>query len=375
MRASIEQWEQMSLPASIGREAELRALLDALRRPGSIVELIAQVGMGKTTLLKKLATDNVGTFDGIIEYFTGSRAFPLTEAVDVIAERLRAAAGHNLLIIDDADLLDPSETLEGINRLATGRWTFSTVLASHQALGLGDRIQLAPLSGDAFAALLRSAFDGKLDAAAMERLWAATRGNPQLARLLGDHWRSGKAPDLTMLTALLQPWRAPGLVGSDGQSLLPGGAAERRIITDIRVISDELLRQLAHDPQLVFNIPPRRFEELVAELLERNGYAVTLTPQTRDGGKDMYAAKHDDLGSFLYIVECKRHAPDRPVGIGVVRALYGVAQHERVNAAMVMTTSYFSAPAREFAEDLRYQVSLKDYFDLRHWLDRHRSRG
>jgi restriction system protein len=83
----------------------------------------------------------------------------------------------------------------------------------------------------------------------------------------------------------------------------------------------------------------------------------------------------DDFGSFLYIVECKRHAPDRPVGVAVVRALHGVAQHERVNAAMVMTTSYFSEPAREFAEKLSYQISLKDYFDLRHWLDRHRTRG
>jgi len=136
-----------------------------------------------------------------------------------------------------------------------------------------------------------------------------------------------------------------------------------------------LLREISVDPRMVFNMPPRRFEELVAELLERSGYTVTLTPQTRDGGKDMYSAKHDEFGSFLYIVECKRQAPDRPVGVGVVRALHGVAQHERVNAAMVMTTSYFSGPARAFVEDLRYQVSLKDYFDLRFWLDRHRDKS
>jgi len=36
--------------------------------------------------------------------------------------------------------------------------------------------------------------------------------------------------------------------------------------------------------------------------LERHGYTVTLTPQTRDGGKDMYAARRDDVGSFLYVV-------------------------------------------------------------------------
>jgi restriction system protein len=370
----MEQWNQMPAPAMIGRKVELDALVSALRRPGSIVELVAQVGMGKTTLLKKLATDNAATFSGSVEYFTGSHAFPLTGAVDAIAERLRAAAGHSLLIIDNADELDPGETLNAINRLGTGPWTFSTVLASHQQLGLGHQIELKPLAGDEFAMLLRSAFDEEMDAVALERLWAATRGNPQLARLLGDHWRSGKSRDIATLTALLEPWHTTGIVGPDGRPLRAGGTTEQRIITDVRVISDALLHQIASDPHLVFNMPPRRFEELVAELLERNGYTVTLTPQTRDGGKDMYAAKHDDFGSFLYVVECKRHAPDRPVGVGVVRALHGVAQHERVNAAMVMTTSYFTGPAREFAEDLRYQVSLKDYFDLRHWLDRQRAR-
>ena len=62
------------------------------------------------------------------------------------------------------------------------------------------------------------------------------------------------------------------------------------------------------------------------------GYDVELTPQTRDGGKDIYAARRDDLGTFLYIVECKRYAPDNPVGVEVIRALHGVADIDRVTA-------------------------------------------
>ncbi len=68
--------------AFVGREVELNALVDALRHPGSIAELVAQPGTGKTALLKKLATDNAGIFGGAIEYFVGSRDFPLTKAVD-----------------------------------------------------------------------------------------------------------------------------------------------------------------------------------------------------------------------------------------------------------------------------------------------------
>lgn len=374
MRRALEhQWEAMSPPAFVGRDAELRTLFEALKPPGSIVELVAQIGMGKTALLKKFASDNAATFDGAIEYFVTSPAFKLVDAVTVIAERFRAASGHSLLIIDEADLVEPRETLEGIKQLEVGPWRFSTVLAIHRELGLGTSIRLQPLNVDSFIAFLGKVFDGKLDLETMKNLWAATGGNPSLARVLEDQWRAGHVPDVAALAGLLSPWHAPGLVGADGRPLRPGSERERRIITDVRVVSDALLRQVADDPRLMFEMPPRRFEELVAELLERHGYTVTLTPQTRDGGKDMYAARRDDVGSFLYVVECKRHAPDRPVGVGVVRALHGVAQHERVNAAMVMTTSYFTAPAREYASDLRYQISLKDYLDLRHWLDRYRS--
>jgi restriction system protein len=90
-----------------------------------------------------------------------------------------------------------------------------------------------------------------------------------------------------------------------------------------------------------------------------------MTSQTRDGGKDLYLAKADGFGSFLYIVECKRYAPDNPVDVGVVRSLYGVAQHERVTAAMTLTTSYFSKDALKFAAKVQYQLTLKDFIDLK----------
>lgn len=375
MRALTEQWKAMSEPTFVGRDAELRALVEALERPGSVAELVAHPGMGKTSLLKKLAIASTAKFNGVIEYFVGSPQYPLSEALEVITDRFRTTSGHSLLIIDEADYLDPGPTLEAINRLGTGPWIFSTVLAGREDRGLGTPIRLLPFNAASFADLLRTTFGQGLDQATIDRLWTATQGNPLLARILSEQWRSGNVADISALTELLHPWQIPGLVDVDGRPLRAGGPEERRIITDVRLVSDAFLRQAAHDPRLVFEMPPRRFEELVAELLERRGYTVTLTPATRDGGKDMYAAKRDDIGSFLYIVECKRHAPDRPVGVGVVRALHGVAQHERVNAAMVMTTSYFSAPARELAADLRYQMSLKDYFDLRHWLDGYRSRS
>ena len=74
---------------------------------------------------------------------------------------------------------------------------------------------------------------------------------------------------------------------------------------DVSEVNDWMLNELNKNPTDLYQLSSRRFEELVAELLIRKGYNVELTPATRDGGKDIYAARKDDLGSFLYIVECK----------------------------------------------------------------------
>lgn len=352
----------------VRREPEIAALVEILKSPGSIAEVVAPRGMGKTSLLKTLSTAHTDVFDGAIEYFVGSDSFPLTRAVPEIAKTFLGNAGHNLLLVDDADLLDRSDTLEAINKLGTGAWKFSTLLAGHNGIGLGTPIYLEAFDESTFDRFIKASFGSTMPRDMVARLWAATRGNPRMASALFSQWKSGSVASLIDLADLLEPWQSAGLVGVDGRPLRAGGAEERRIITDVRFVSDDLLRQIADRKNLIFEISPRKFEEVVAELLERRGYKVTLTPATRDGGKDMYAAKRDDLGSFLYVVECKQHSPERPVGVGVVRALHGVAQHERVNAAILMTTSYFSKPAKEFASDLQYQISLKDYFDLRTWL-------
>jgi restriction system protein len=103
-------------------------------------------------------------------------------------------------------------------------------------------------------------------------------------------------------------------------------------------------------------------------MLARDGFEVTLTPIARDGGKDIYAAKKDQLGAFLYIVECKKYAPDRPVGVSFVRSLHGVVQAENATAGVLVTTSRFTKPAQEFQERVRYQLSLRDYHDVARWL-------
>ncbi len=136
---------------------------------------------------------------------------------------------------------------------------------------------------------------------------------------------------------------------------------------------NRLIARLAQDPELLYSVPPRRFEELVAELLHRDGLIVTLTPQTHDGGRDILAISETPLGEFLYLVECKRWSKNRPVDVSLVRELYGVVARDRATAGMIVTTSYFSRDSLKFRDEIRYQMGLKDYQGLVAWLRKGRS--
>jgi restriction system protein len=330
-----------------------------------MVELIGGYGTGKTTLLRSLAQEKPSIVNGAIEYFIGSPMFPLQKAIETIADRFRTSRGHSLLVVDEADRLDKGDILESVNRLGTGPWRFSTVLSSTVPLGLGQPVSLGPMSCEDMGRMLEGELDRTLPREDLVRLWAALQGSPRLAQILSEQWRAGRVRTLDALADLLNPLAVPGLVDPHGRPLARNSHEERTIISDVCFVSEELLQTVGRDPELVHALTPKEFELLSAELFERQGYKVTLTPQTRDGGKDLYLAKADGFGSFLYIVECKRYAPDRAVDVGVVRALYGVAQHERVSAAMTLTTSYFSSDAEAFAAELKYQMFLKDFIDLK----------
>ena len=132
---------------------------------------------------------------------------------------------------------------------------------------------------------------------------------------------------------------------------------------------DEIIIQFSRNPIELFSLKPRKFEELIAELLFREGFDIKLTPETRDGGRDILAFNKSSIGKHLYLVECKKYSPQIPVGVSLVRALYGCVEQERATAGMIVTTSYFSKDALDFREPLKYRLNLKDYEELVRWLN------
>ena len=193
----------------------------------------------------------------------------------------------------------------------------------------------------------------------------ATRTDQDVLAAYLETLARGKASELAP-SELLAPFSRPAVLGPDGVPL--GGEALGEIQLSARAVSAELLRLLAREPMLLHKLTPRQFEEVMAELFARQGYEVTLTAATRDGGADLLVVDNRSIGSFLYVVECKKYRPDRPVGVGVVRQLFGVVQATRATAGILATTSQFTGPALRLQRDLQYQLALRDFAALRAWL-------
>jgi restriction endonuclease Mrr len=113
---------------------------------------------------------------------------------------------------------------------------------------------------------------------------------------------------------------------------------------------------------------PRKFEILIAEILKDKGYEVTLTPSTRDGGKDIVAVYNSPFGHQIFIVECKRYKEEHKVGVEIVRGLYGVQMAERYNQGIIATTSTFTKDAIDFVKPLKFQLELKGFDDIKEWI-------
>lgn len=89
----------------------------------------------------------------------------------------------------------------------------------------------------------------------------------------------------------------------------------------------EVLAYFGRYPELLYSLPPRKFEEIVAAVFRNNGFTVELTPETRDGGIDIVAVQKNSFGgSTLHLIECKRYLPENKVGIGIVQRMLGVVE-------------------------------------------------
>jgi hypothetical protein len=221
-------------------------------------------------------------------------------------------------------------------------------------------LELGPLDYDEMDMLVHRILSSfELPQKYLEQVVRLSQGNPLAISTLSKLLESGRREDFERL-----------LQGNLYD--LSERASQDQIVTVVKptivMANEAILHQLKKQPQAIFELSSRKFEEVLAEILTDMGWEVELTSATRDGGKDILAYQKTELGKLLCLVEAKRYREDRKVGVDLVRSLYGTLCDYQASSAMMVTTSSFSADAQAFQQKHQYQLALRDYVDLARWI-------
>lgn len=131
-------------------------------------------------------------------------------------------------------------------------------------------------------------------------------------------------------------------------------------------INAELIEWLEKHPEKMRELPPRKFEELIAELFKNRGCEVQLTPQTRDGGFDIFLTIPTPFGTHFGIVECKRNAARRKIDVAIVeRFIHTVREKMKANVGFIAATTTFSPDAMKEAAVYKHQLRLLDFAKIK----------
>ncbi|HEY4381402.1 MAG TPA: restriction endonuclease [Acidobacteriaceae bacterium] len=272
------------------------------------------------------------------------------------------------LVLDGADGVTESRVQELYSRAINYKLIRNVVVTSRVELKFprGERVlRLERLpDSDARRWLERTVRNEQLGQESILELLRAANGHPLSLVTLTSLARSMSAAQLKAVLAG-HLYNIKDLSLPERRELV--AVAKPLIIT----ANQAVIERLKKHPSDVFELSPRQYEEMIAELLDDMGYEVQLTPATRDGGKDILAYIKTPIAKLLCLVEVKKYRGDRKIGVELVRGLYGTLHDYQANSAMLVTTSTYSKDARALQQKHELQLSLKDYADVAGWIQKY----
>jgi restriction system protein len=124
-------------------------------------------------------------------------------------------------------------------------------------------------------------------------------------------------------------------------------ATRPRLIEAITLPWFEIIKLQQANPNAAFQIPPRKWEEIIAGAYKKAGFEeVTLTPCSGDRARDIIAVKRG-LGRICVIDQVKAYNPNHRVMADEVRALMGVLHGDSASKGFLTTTSDFAPRLRQ----------------------------
>jgi restriction endonuclease Mrr len=115
-----------------------------------------------------------------------------------------------------------------------------------------------------------------------------------------------------------------------------------RVTRAVRELSRELAKAIAERPNSLNEVEWRDLERVLAEVFEKLGFGVEITPPAKDGGKDIVLSciVTDRRESFL--VEVKHWVSGKRVGQRTIKEFLNVVAKEKAESGLVLSTSGYS---------------------------------
>lgn len=206
------------------------------------------------------------------------------EFVEALRKRLYEAKSRDQLIVvlDDAEQLNDEQLKRAVNECFNFKAVRHILIGTRRVPNIEGAVNLhlAGLNQPELNQLIKALIGEQLPTTALSNIANASNGIPLIISMVA-HFLESQGPE--GLSALLT-----------GQLYdISTKTSQEQIIKVVKpsIISarETLIVALRKQPLSVFDLAPRDFEKVLAELLTDMGYEIELTKATRDGGKDILA--------------------------------------------------------------------------------------
>ncbi len=114
------------------------------------------------------------------------------------------------------------------------------------------------------------------------------------------------------------------------------------VFTIIKEFSKKFIKLIAKNPENLRNLEWRDLERTIAELFDSIGFKTTLTPCSKDGGKDVILECHIDNIKKTFIIEIKHWRSEQKVGQKAVKEFTNVIINEKHERGLFLSTYGFT---------------------------------
>lgn len=98
------------------------------------------------------------------------------------------------------------------------------------------------------------------------------------------------------------------------------------------------------------------FENLISELLIKEGFNISRTPKTRDGGFDFIATIKNNFDVDEKVLIETKFYNNQKISIDILRQLYALFQSEKANKVFLITNSELTNSSRDFLSHLSSNI-------------------